>query len=94
MDKEGRLKVDKFLQVEGVKDVYAIGDCSNVPELKVATGAQAHGEHVAANIQLLANGKEAKPYTINGKESLPCFNKYFRKEQIATYLHILCFIAK
>ena len=70
VDKEGRLKVDKFLQVEGVKDVYAIGDCSNVPELKVATGAQTHGEHVAANIQLLANGKEAKPYTINEKISM------------------------
>jgi NADH dehydrogenase FAD-containing subunit len=59
--------VDQFLQVEGVKDVYAIGDCSSTPELKVATGAQAHGEHVAANIKLLAEGKEPKPYTINGE---------------------------
>ncbi len=67
VDKERQLKVDKFLQVEGVKDVYAIGDCSNIPELKVATGAQAHGEHVAANIKLLAEGKEPKPYSVNGK---------------------------
>ena len=59
--------MDKFLQVEGIKDVFAIGDCSNVPELKVATGAQAHGEHVAANIKLLAEGKDPKPYSVNGK---------------------------
>ena len=91
VDKEGRLKVDKFLQVEGVKDVYAIGDCSNVPELKVATGAQAHGEHVAKNIQLLADGKEAKPYTVNGKENVICFNVHILKRTciLANYSNVL-----
>lgn len=62
----GRLMVDNYLQVEGITDVYAIGDCCNTPEIKVATGSQAHGKHVAENIKLKAEGKEPKPYTING----------------------------
>lgn len=66
-DKMGCLKVDNFLQVEGITDVYAIGDCCNTPEIKVATGAQSHGEFVASNIKLKAEGKAPKPYTVNGK---------------------------
>lgn len=63
----GRLKVDNFLQIDGITDVYAIGDCCNTPEIKVATSAQTHGEHVAANIKLKAEGKAPKPYTVNGE---------------------------
>ncbi|WP_395241659.1 FAD-dependent oxidoreductase, partial [Salmonella sp. s51933] len=69
-DKMGRLLVDNYLQVKGITDVYAIGDCCDTPEIKVATGAQAHGEHVAENIKLKGEGKEPKPYTVNEKISM------------------------
>jgi NADH dehydrogenase FAD-containing subunit len=39
----GTLKVNTFLQVEEMDDVFAVGDCNNTDELKLAyvAGAQA-----------------------------------------------------
>ena len=34
--KNGSLKVDRYLQVEEIKDVFAIGDCNNTRVLKLA----------------------------------------------------------
>ncbi|XP_022107055.1 apoptosis-inducing factor 2-like [Acanthaster planci] len=53
----GHLKVNKYLQVEGLDDVFAIGDCCNIHQLKLAYFAGQHGELVAKNLQLLAQGK-------------------------------------
>ena len=39
----GRLCVNRFLQVEELKEVFAIGDCNNTPELKTAYMASLHG---------------------------------------------------
>ena len=36
MEKHGSLKVDRYLQVEEIKDVFAIGDCNNTIVLKLA----------------------------------------------------------
>ena len=46
----GALKVNKHLQVEGYEDVYAMGDCNDVPENKLAFGAEAQADIVAKNI--------------------------------------------
>ena len=60
-----RVKVDSALQVEGLKNVFAIGDCCNTPEEKMAAYAQRHGEHVAKNIvdQVKKGKTEMKPYS-------------------------------
>ena len=42
MEKNGSLKVNRYLQVEGIKDVFAIGDCNNTPEIKLAYIAGIH----------------------------------------------------
>lgn len=42
MEKNGSLKVDRFLQVEEIENVFAIGDCNNTPELKLAYTAKLH----------------------------------------------------
>lgn len=36
MEKNGSLKVDRYLQVEEIENLFAIGDCNNTPELKLA----------------------------------------------------------
>lgn len=36
MEKNGSLKVDQFLRVEEIENLFAIGDCNNTPELKLA----------------------------------------------------------
>ena len=37
------LKVNRFLQVEEMNEVFAIGDCNNTPELKTAYVAGTQG---------------------------------------------------
>ena len=56
-----------YLEVDGVKNVYAIGDCNDVPEIKLAYGAGQQGKHVAENLKNKYDGKEMKPYKANGK---------------------------
>ena len=65
MNRLGRLSVDEFLQVKDVPDVYAIGDCNDVPEIKLAYGAETQGKYVADNLKLKHEGKAMKPYNVN-----------------------------
>lgn len=69
MNRLGRLNVDEFLQVKDVPDVYAIGDCNDVPEIKLAYGAETQGKYVADNLKLKHEGKAMKPYNVNSKLS-------------------------
>lgn len=50
IDEAGRIKVNSFLQVEGLTNIYAVGDCCNTKEDKMAAFAGKHGETVAANL--------------------------------------------
>ena len=44
IDENGRVKVDEYLAVEGCSDVFALGDCCNTAEHKMAAHAAVHGE--------------------------------------------------
>ena len=72
MNKLGRLNVDEFLQVKDVPDVYAIGDCNDAPEIKLAYGAETQGKYVADNLKLKHEGKDMKPYNVNSKFTCVC----------------------
>lgn len=61
-DDKGRVKVDEFLGVEGCPGLYALGDCSNTSEHKMAAHAASHADTVVANIVLEAAGKPPRPY--------------------------------
>ena len=39
LDADGAIRVDEHLRVVGFEDVFAIGDCNNVPETKLASTA-------------------------------------------------------
>ena len=65
MNRLGRLNVDEFLQVKDLPDVYAIGDCNDVPEIKLAYGAETQGKYIADNLKLKHEGKAMKPYNVN-----------------------------
>lgn len=61
VDKDGRLMVDENLRVKGCKKIFAIGDITDVPEMKQGYLAQKHASVVAKNAKLLmAGGKESK----------------------------------
>ena len=57
METSGHLRVNGFLQVEGHEDIYAIGDCNNVPDIKSAYRAAEQGKRLAANIVCKYTGK-------------------------------------
>jgi len=65
MNALGRLNVDEFLQVKDMPDVYAIGDCNDLPEIKLAYGAETQGKYVADQLKLKHEGKAMTPYNVN-----------------------------
>ncbi|XP_020101091.1 apoptosis-inducing factor 2-like [Ananas comosus] len=60
LDQNRRLMVDENLRVKGRKNIFAIGDITDVPELKQGYLAQAHATLVAKNLKaLIKGGKES-----------------------------------
>jgi apoptosis-inducing factor 2 len=53
----GQLAVDPQLRVRGQQTVFAVGDVTAVPEMKMGRLAQKHAEVVAANIRTLIEGR-------------------------------------
>lgn len=62
IDDNGRIKVNEFLQVSGHSNIFAVGDCCNTEEHKMAAFAGAHGETVARNILQDLMGGSPSPY--------------------------------
>lgn len=56
------IKVNEFLQVEGMRNVFAAGDVNNCPIEKTAQNAQRQAKLAAANIRALEAGKPLAPY--------------------------------
>ncbi|CAK7331997.1 unnamed protein product [Dovyalis caffra] len=64
LDGQGRLMVDEYLRVKGRKNIFAIGDITDIPEIKQGYLAQKHASVAAENLKLLmATGKERKMST-------------------------------
>ncbi|XP_066266663.1 ferroptosis suppressor protein 1-like [Branchiostoma lanceolatum] len=62
MEDNGSLKVNNFFEVQGTKGIYAIGDCTNIPETKMAYRAGMHAELLAKNILAEETGGTKKEY--------------------------------
>ncbi|XP_029465144.1 apoptosis-inducing factor 2 [Rhinatrema bivittatum] len=60
---DGALQVNKELQVEGYPNVYAIGDCANVKEPKMAYHAGLHANIAVTNIINSLTNQPLKSYT-------------------------------
>ncbi len=58
---DGWIEVNRYLQVEGQENVFAIGDCSTI-DLKTAARAGRQAELVVANIRALTEGGELQAY--------------------------------
>lgn len=65
----GALKVNEFLQVEGYTNIYAIGDCADIKEPKMAYHAGLHANIAVANIINSMKQRPLKAYK-PGTESL------------------------
>ncbi|XP_054238497.1 ferroptosis suppressor protein 1 [Indicator indicator] len=62
MARNGALKVNKYLQLEGYENIYVIGDCADVKEPKMAYHAGLHANIVVTNIYNSLANKCLKTY--------------------------------
>ncbi|XP_077310693.1 ferroptosis suppressor protein 1 isoform X1 [Lithobates pipiens] len=60
--RNGALKVNDFLQVEGYGNIYAVGDCADLREPKMAYSAGLHANIAVTNIINSLLGKPLKQY--------------------------------
>ncbi|XP_012370900.1 apoptosis-inducing factor 2-like [Octodon degus] len=58
----GALRVNEFLQVEGYSNIYAIGDCADIKEPKMAYHAGLHANIAVANIVNSMKQRPLKTY--------------------------------
>ncbi|CAJ1979103.1 unnamed protein product [Sphenostylis stenocarpa] len=56
LDDEGRIKVDEKLRVIGRRNIFAIGDITDIPEIKQGFAAQQHAEVVVKNLKVMIDG--------------------------------------
>jgi len=61
-DQNNRLEVNEFLQVKGHTNVYAIGDCTNTKEFKMAAHAERQGELLGSNFLRSLKNQPLNPY--------------------------------
>uniref|UniRef100_A0A0D9VC98 FAD/NAD(P)-binding domain-containing protein n=1 Tax=Leersia perrieri TaxID=77586 RepID=A0A0D9VC98_9ORYZ len=56
LDSKGRLMVEKDLRIKGYNNIFAIGDITDIPEIKQGYLAQKHALLVAKNLCVLIKG--------------------------------------
>ncbi|EPS72697.1 hypothetical protein M569_02057, partial [Genlisea aurea] len=87
LDGHGRLEVDSNLRVKGHSNIFAIGDITDIPEIKQGYLGKAHADVVAKNLKLLVKGQGKKLSTYKPGKALALVS-LGRKEGVA---QIFCF---
>lgn len=85
LDKRGQLIVDANLRVKGRDNIFAIGDITDVPELKLGFLAEKHASVVAKNLQLLIKEAPEKKLAIYKASPPIAMVSLGRKEGIAQF---------
>ncbi|XP_021901496.1 apoptosis-inducing factor 2-like isoform X1 [Carica papaya] len=87
LDSHGRVMVDEHLRVKGRGNIFAIGDITNIQEIKQGYIAQKHALVVAKNLKLLmGGGKESKMATYKPSSgSVLAIVSLGRKEAVAQF---------
>lgn len=75
MASNGALKVNKHLQVEGYENIYAIGDCADLKEPKMAYHAGLHANVVVTNIINSLTQKPLKTYEPGKVRKVSCMEQ-------------------
>lgn len=64
-NKKNKLVIDHYLKVSSSQNIYAIGDCTEIPDEPfpvTAQTAQRQGKYLGKSLNKLAKGKEIKPF--------------------------------
>lgn len=62
LTERGLIQVDEYLRVQDTENIFALGDSSTAPGLKLGYLADAQGALLAKNIIAASQGKPLKPY--------------------------------
>jgi NADH dehydrogenase FAD-containing subunit len=65
IDEKKRIKVNDYLQVPGYQNIFALGDCNNVNEEKLAINAKRHATLTVDNMYNLEKGHRLQPYIVS-----------------------------
>ncbi len=82
LDDRGRVPVDRYLRVEGMDSVWAVGDCAAVPDPDggfsppTAQHAVRQGPLAARNIAAELGIGEARPFTYRGRAAFVNLGRY------------------
>ncbi len=82
-EKTNGVKVDEFLRVEGLPNVWAMGDSATIPDGEggsVPPNAQAavqEGEHLAHNVLAAIDGREPEPFRFRSQGQLIELGSHF-----------------
>ncbi|KAK8954490.1 hypothetical protein KSP39_PZI001674 [Platanthera zijinensis] len=83
LDKKGQLIVDENLRVKGHTNIFAIGDITDVPELKLGFLAEKHAGVVAKNVKLSIKGAPEKKFAVYKASPPIAMVSLGRKEGVA-----------
>ncbi|KAL0401450.1 UNVERIFIED_CONTAM: hypothetical protein Slati_4174900 [Sesamum latifolium] len=86
LDDRGRLMVDATLRVKGHSNIFAIGDITDVPELKQGYLAQAHAMLTAKNLKKLISGQNSRKLSTYKPASDVAIVSLGRREGIAQFM--------
>ncbi|GMI84114.1 hypothetical protein like AT3G44190 [Hibiscus trionum] len=85
LDKNGRLMVDEHLRVKGRSNIFAIGDITDIPELKQGYIAHKHAMVVFKNLKLLMDGGKESKMTKYKSGSAIAMVSLGRKDAVAQF---------
>ncbi|OIW08467.1 hypothetical protein TanjilG_03143 [Lupinus angustifolius] len=86
VDSRGSIKVDEFLRVKGRNNIFAIGDITDVPEIKQGFLAHKHAEVVVKNLKMIIDGgRERKLVTYKPLSSVLAIVSLGRKDAVAQF---------
>ncbi|KAJ4826840.1 hypothetical protein Tsubulata_023660 [Turnera subulata] len=85
LDTLGRVMVDKNLRIRGFTNLFAIGDITNIDELKQGFAAQKHALVVAKNLKLLMIGGNEKKLVTYKTTPPVAYVSLGRKEALAQF---------
>ncbi|KAG2670664.1 hypothetical protein I3843_14G095100 [Carya illinoinensis] len=85
LDKYGRLMVDENLRVKGRKNIFAIGDITDIREIKQGHLAQKHALVAAKNLKLLMTGGKESKMAIYEPRSVKAIVSLGRQDAVAQF---------
>ncbi|KAL0417551.1 UNVERIFIED_CONTAM: Apoptosis-inducing factorA [Sesamum radiatum] len=81
----GRLKVDENLRVKGFKNIFAIGDITDVREIKQGYLAQKHALIAAKNLKVMMRGEKEKKMASYKPHSIKVVVSLGRQDAVAQF---------